>query len=144
AAFRVANGSLGALRFWLSKPSSVQVTTAAGPTKRVSLSEGWHTLSWKEPKRPGIYPVHVNATDYAGNHSSFDALPFVRATAAKPPRTTSAIASSGLTVGAALPDVSQAAAMQKLGVRLVRGGVTWPAGGAAGGPAADAALHSVP
>jgi D-glucuronyl C5-epimerase C-terminus len=143
-AFRVANGSLGALRFWLSKPSSVQVNTAAGPTKRASLSEGWHTLSWTEPKRAGIYPVHVSATDYAGNHSSFDALPFVRATAAKPPRTTSAVGSSGLSVGAALPDVSQAATLQKLGIRLVRVGVTWPAGATAVDPNVVTALQSIP
>jgi D-glucuronyl C5-epimerase C-terminus len=143
-AFRVANGSLGALRFWLSKPSSVQVTTAAGPAKRVSLSEGWHTLTWKEPKRAGIYPVHVSATDYAGNHASFDALPFVRATAAAPPRSTSASPSSGLVIGAALPDVSQAASLQKLGLRLVRIGVTWPPGATAVDPGVVTALQSVP
>ena len=46
------NASLGALRFWLSKPATVQVNTAAGPTKRLSLGDGWHTVAWPEPKRP--------------------------------------------------------------------------------------------
>ena len=81
-AFQLTNASLGALRFWLSKPATVQVNTAAGPTKRLALGDGWHTLAWPEPKRPGVYPVHVTAVDWAANRASFDALPIVRATAA--------------------------------------------------------------
>ena len=45
-AFQVANAALGTVRFWLSKPATVQANTAAGPTKRLALSGGWHTLSW--------------------------------------------------------------------------------------------------
>ena len=110
------NASLGALRFWLSKPATVQVNTAAGPTKRLALGGGWHTLAWPEPKRPGIYPVHVTAVDWAANRASFDALPIVRATAAGTAtvattngRRRRASAGTGFAVGAALDDPSQAA-----------------------------------
>lgn len=141
-AFRIANGGLGALRFWLSKPSSILADTAAGPAKRMTLDGGWHTLAWPEPKRPGVYPVHVSATDWAGNHAAFDALPFVRAAAST--RTASAVRSSGVLVGAALDDVTQPAPLTRLGLRLARVGVTWPAGATAPDPGLATALQSVP
>src|SRR5205823_13419426 len=56
-AFQVANADLGAVDFWLSKPSTVQLSTGAGPTKRLSLDGGWHTVKWPLPKRPGAYGV---------------------------------------------------------------------------------------
>ncbi len=149
-AFRLTNASLGALRFWLSKPATVQVNTAAGPTKRLALGGGWHTLAWPEPKRPGLYPVHVTAIDWAANRSSFDALPIVRATGAASvtvARRTSASTRStgtGVAVGAALDDLSQAAALQKLGLRLARIGVTWPAGALTPDPNITTALQSLP
>jgi len=36
-AFQLAPGSLGALTFWISKPSTVSVVTGAGPSRRVSV-----------------------------------------------------------------------------------------------------------
>src|SRR4029077_14617101 len=78
--FQLASGSLGALTFWISKPSTVSVVTGAGPSRRVTVDGGWHTLSWGSPKRAGTYPVHVTAVDASGNKASFDTLPFVRAT----------------------------------------------------------------
>ena len=149
-AFRLANASLGTLRFWLSKPATVQVNTAAGRTKRLALGDGWHTLAWPEPKRPGLYPVHVTAVDWAANRASFDALPIVRATAAGAAtvarRTTASTrsAGTGVAVGAALDDLSQAAALQKLGLRLARIGVTWPAGAPTPDPTVTTALQSLP
>ena len=149
-AFQLKNASLGALRFWLSKPATVQVNTAAGPTKRLALSGGWHTLAWPEPKRPGVYPVHVTAVDWAGNRASFDALPIVRATAtgaATAARRTSASTKvTGVTfaVGAALDDPAQGATLQKLGLRLARIGVTWPTGATAPDPSVGAALQRLP
>ena len=149
-AFQLTNTSLGALRFWLSKPATVQANTAAGPTKRVSLEGGWHTLSWGEPKQPGVYAVHVSATDWAGNQASFDALPIVRATAAgtaTAARRTAASTQSAaapFVVGSALDDPSQAAVLQKLGLRLARFGVAWPAGATAPDPSLVAALQSLP
>ena len=56
-ASEVTNGPLGSLRFWLSKPAAVTATTAAGPVKRLSLSGGWHTVAWPEPKRAGFYAI---------------------------------------------------------------------------------------
>jgi D-glucuronyl C5-epimerase C-terminus len=149
-AFQLANGSLGTLRFWLSKPATVQVNTAAGPTKRLALDGGWHTLAWPEPKRPGVYPVHVIAVDAAANRTSFDALPIVRATAtgtATSARETSASTkSTGATfaVGAALDDPAQGATLQKLGLHLARIGVTWPAGTSSPDPSVGAALQRLP
>ncbi|HUZ82789.1 MAG TPA: D-glucuronyl C5-epimerase family protein, partial [Gaiellaceae bacterium] len=149
-AFKLTNAALGALRFWLSKPATVQVNTAAGPTKLLALGDGWHTLAWPEPKRPGVYPVHVTAVDWAGNRATFDALPIVRATAAGTAavaRTTSASTKSAGTpfaAGAALDDPSQGTALQTLGLHLARLGVVWPAGATAPDPTVLAALQQLP
>ena len=80
-AFKLGTAGVGQVRFWLSKPSTVSVTSAAGPSRRLSLGDGWHTLAWAEPKRPGIYAVKLSAVDRAGNQAAFEALPIVRAIA---------------------------------------------------------------
>ena len=76
-AFQLANGGVGQVRFWLSKPATVSAVTAAGPTKRLPLLGGWHTLTW-QPKRAGVYPVHITATDWNGHTFAIDAPPIVR------------------------------------------------------------------
>ena len=126
-------------------------TTAAGPTKRLSLSGGWHTLVWSEPKRAGFYGVHVSAVDWAGNRTAFDTLPIVRvpgtASKAAATRGTAAARTAGpppLAVGAAVADPGQASAVLAAGFRLVRFGVTWPAGAAAPDPGLVVALQRVP
>jgi hypothetical protein len=151
-AFKLETGNLGALRFWLSKPATVQANTGAGPTRRLTLAAGWHTFGWSEPKRPGVYPVHVTAVDATGNKAAFDALPIVRVVPAKktpakkrsiaiaPPAPTG----SSFAVGAGLDDPSQGASAQKAGLRLVRMGVTWPAGATAPDPTVVAALTQLP
>ncbi len=80
-AFKLDNAGVGQVRFWLSKPSTVTMTTGAGPTKRLSVDGGWHTVAW-QPKSAGVYPVHVDAADWLGNRTSFDALPIVKVGAA--------------------------------------------------------------
>ncbi|MGH3003828.1 MAG: D-glucuronyl C5-epimerase family protein, partial [Gaiellaceae bacterium] len=152
-AFMLANAGLGEVRFWLSKPSSVQVTSGAGPTKRLALEGGWHTLSWSLPKRAGIYPVHVDAVDWAGNRASFDALPIVRATStlmpnppAKKPKRATSNAKEGqpsFAVGAGLEDPSQLALAQKADLGMVRLGVAWPAGATTPDPGAVAVLQGL-
>jgi hypothetical protein len=145
-AFKLANGPLGALSFWLSKPATVDAVTAAGTARRVSMNGGWHTLSWGEPKRPGLYPVRVTAVDYAGNRTAFDSLPFVRAIAAgAAARTTQAAPppAPAFVAGAALDAPSQSSTAAHLGLRLVRIGVAWPAGSAAPDPSLVAALQQV-
>jgi D-glucuronyl C5-epimerase C-terminus len=136
-AFKLAPGALGALTFWVSKPTTISVVTAAGRAQRRTVGGGWHTFSWPEPKRPGDYPVRVSATDWAGNHAGFAALPFVRvtsdATAPAPPPL----------AGAALADPSESATAVKAGIRLVRVGVAWPAGATAPDPGLVAALQQV-
>lgn len=150
-AFKLATAGVGALRFWLSKPSSVQVVSAAGPAKHLALGDGWHTLTWQEPKRAGTYSIKVSAVDWAGNHASFESLPIVRVTAtgskANTTRRTSATtvaAQPAFTVGAGLDDPSQAAQANALGLRLVRLGVAWPAGAVAPDPAIVSALQAIP
>jgi hypothetical protein len=150
-AFMLANGPLGAVRLWVSKPAFVQVNTPAGPTRSMSISGGWATLSGKEPTRAGIYPVRVTATDWAGNHAAFDALPIVRVagtTAKTGAQRKSADATTEptptLAVGAALDDPSQSATAQQLGLRVVRLGVAWPSGAAAPDPGLVAALQQIP
>ncbi len=150
-AFMLANGGLGTLRLWVSKPSTLQIESAAGPTRRLSVPGGWTTIAGKEPTRAGIYPVHVTATDWTGNHASFDALPVVRVVAApgqKQATRKSADAEPSpqptLTVGAALDDPSQAALAQKLGLRTVRLGVAWPADATVPDPGLITALQRVP
>jgi hypothetical protein len=76
-AFQLDNGGVGQVRFWLSKPATVVAVTSAGPTKRLPLLGGWHTLAW-QPKRAGVYPVHITATDWNGHTFSVDAPPIVR------------------------------------------------------------------
>jgi hypothetical protein len=149
-AFKLETGGLGALRFWLSKPATVQANTGAGPTKRITLDAGWHTFGWAEPKRPGVYPVHVTAVDSVGNKASFDALPIVRVVATKKPpakkRSTAATHGTvpSFAVGAGLDDPSQGLAAQQVGLRLARIGVLWPAGASAPDPGLIAALQQVP
>jgi len=152
-AFKVTTGGLGSVRFWLSKPATVTASTAAGSGKRLSLSGGWHTLAWPVPKRAGFYAVHLGAVDWAGNRASFDTLPIVRVAAGtpqskpKPARRTAAARATGtppLTVGAGLSDPAQASTALAAGLRLVRFGVTWPAGAVAPDPGLVAALQRVP
>jgi hypothetical protein len=149
-AFQLAPGSLGALTFWISKPSTVSVVTGAGPSRRVSVDGGWHTLSWGVPKRPGAYPVHVTATDSAGNHASFDGLPIVRATSTVPKRaaqsaleTTPAQPAPSFRVGATLTDPSQSTLAQQAGLQIVRVNVTWPAGATAPDPSLVTTLQQL-
>jgi len=117
-AFRLANGPLASLVFWLSKPATVRVTTAAGPTRVVSLDDGWHTLSWAEPRRAGTYPMHVSAVDLAGNSASFDTLPALRVVAARstasapasmPPPAVGLAATATWPAGATTPDANAVA-----------------------------------
>jgi hypothetical protein len=148
-AFQVASGSLGALTFWISKPSTVSVVTGAGRSRRVTVDGGWHTLSWGVPKRPGAYAVRVTATDSAGNHASFDALPIVRATSTVAKRATQSAAEAApaaapsFRVGAALSDPAQAPLAGQAGLHLVRVDVTWPQGATVPDPTLIAALQQM-
>lgn len=144
-AFQLANAGLGALTFWLSKPAQVTVDTTAGPSQSVTLAGGWHTLGWREPKRAGVYSIRVSAVDWAGNRTTFQPLPFVRA-AATTTRTTSAAgapATPAFAVGAGLTDPSQSAAAATAGLHLVRIGVAWPAGATAPDPGVVQALQGL-
>ena len=148
-AFRLGTAGVGQVRFWLSKPSSVAVTSAAGPSRRLSLGDGWHTLAWSEPKRPGIYAVKLSAVDRAGNHASFEALPIVHAIAPAAPATSRSTASAKdgpppFVIGAGVDDPAQGALAGKLGLRAIRVGIAWPVGSVAPDPGLVAALQRAP
>jgi hypothetical protein len=93
--------------------------------------------------------VHVTATDAAGNHSTFDALPIVRATSTVPKRATQSTEQTtpqpapSFRVGATLTDPSQSALAGQAGLHLVRINVTWPAGATAPDPTLVAALQQM-
>ena len=127
-------------------------TTAAGPTKRLSLSGGWHTLVWSEPKRAGFYGVHVSAVDWAGNRAAFDTLPIVRVAGdgsegssqpggrqrrAQPGRRRSPSAQASPTQGKRQPCSQRACGS-------FDSASSWPAGAAAPDPGLVAALQRVP
>ena len=127
-AFQLANGGVGQVRFWLSKPATVVAVTAAGPTKRLPLLGGWHTFTW-QPKRAGVYPVHITATDWNGHTFAIDAPPIVRVgsgpfTPVKP--------SSDDDTGASPLVVAN------------RATVSWPDGATAPDPAVVASLAATP
>jgi hypothetical protein len=72
----------------------VTAYSAAGVTQRYAMRDGWHTIGWAQPQAAGIYPIHVNAVDWAGNRSSFDAPPIVRVGAGTASGTARAAAAS--------------------------------------------------
>lgn len=151
-AFQVANAPVDAVRFWLSKPAWVSVASS-GSTLQLGLDAGWHTLHLGEPKSAGIYVVKVTATDPAGNHASFTALPLVRVAAVagkRAPqtlRTTAGTAAStppAFVVGAGLDSAAQAPQALSLGLGLVRLTVPWQPGETSADPATAASLQSLP
>lgn len=63
--------------FWLSKASSVVVSVGPG-RRQLRMSHGWHTLTWRLPRRqPGVFPVTVQAQPVAGPSASAALLPLV-------------------------------------------------------------------
>ncbi len=150
-AFKVANASPGALRFWLSKPARVTAATTAGRSVRLNLDAGWHTLRWHEPKRTGFYRVGVTAVDYAGNHGSFSALPIVHVPRAgrsgKAVRRTGGMApasSPRFAAGSGIDGSKQAGLAGSLGLRLVRLPVGWRPGQTSPDPVLVSSLQALP
>jgi len=125
-AFQLANGGVGQVRFWLSKPATVSAVTSAGPTKRLALLGGWHTFTWK-PKRAGVYPVHITATDWNGHTFAIDAPPIVRV---GPGAFNPVTPSTGDEEGTPPPAVAN------------RTSLTWPDGATTPDPAVVASLTS--
>ena len=150
-AFRLATAAAGSTRFWLSKPAHVEAQSSAGPTRSLSLSAGWHTVTWKLPALSGLYPVQLTARDFAGNTATINALPIVRAAgvsgtsgARQQTGTTPPAVAAPFVVGAGLDVPAQGTLAQKLGLRVVRLGVAWPAGSATPDAGLIQALQSVP
>jgi len=81
-AFKIASSGLGAVRFWLSKPSTVEMRSPAGARSGSRFTAVGTTSAGKLPARAGAYSVLVKARDWAGNSSSFAGLPLVRVASA--------------------------------------------------------------
>jgi D-glucuronyl C5-epimerase C-terminus len=151
-AFKLANSSVGVLRFWLSKPALVSASTPAGRSFRLSLASGWHTLRWGEPKHAGFYAINVTAVDFAGNRASFQTLPIVRVSSSLHPSTQARQASEAapatgmplFAAGIGIDDPSQAELAGSLGLRLVQLPVVWQLGQTAPDPGVVASLHALP
>jgi hypothetical protein len=156
--FRLADAGPGAVRFWLSKPASVRLT-AIGPAKRLWLESGWHSVHWKLPKLPGIYPVKLSASDSSGNRTAVEALPIVRVAPSKPepnaplaapPRSSTSAASTtpatrpGFVVGAGLDDPAHATLAEQLKLGAVRLTVAWPLGATTPDAVTVASLRRIP
>ena len=150
-AFRLGDAGVGAVNFWVSKPSSVRVS-AVGRDRWLSVSGGWHTVSWQLPSRAGVFPVTIHATDWAGNGASVEALPIVRVVAPpkkphKAARSTSAVSSVSLpplVIGAGLQQPAQASLALSQGLGAVRMTLVWPAGVPTPDPGAITALNRLP
>jgi len=150
--FELANAGPGAVEFWVSKPSSVRVS-ALGGVQQLSVAGGWHVVSW-DPGHAGVFPVRLEATDWAGNSTSAEALPIVRV--APPPkrarraRTPQAVVVHDtsdlppLVVGAGLDTPEEAALAQNDGFEAVRMTLVWPAGASTPDPGAIEALDRLP
>ena len=150
-AFKLANAGVGAVSFWISKPSTVRVS-ALGGSRRIYVAGGWHTVSFALPNRAGIFPVTIHATDWKGNSASVDALPIVHVSSPpkKKHKAKRAVASAAdtalpsLVAGAGLEQPTQAAAAAAAGYGAVRMTLVWPDGAAAPDPGAIAALNRLP
>ncbi len=127
-AFQLANAGVGQVRFWLSKPATVVAETAAGPSKRLALLDGWHTLTWN-PTHPGVYSVRITARDWDGNRAQLDAPPLVRV-------------GSG-PFAAVTPGTEREQGAPPL-VVANRASLTWPDAATAPDPAVVAPLAAVP
>jgi hypothetical protein len=148
-AFKLGNAPVGALRFWLSKPASVSITTAAGSATRLGLGAGWHTLRWRQPEQAGAYGINVTAVGPAGNRASFTALPLVRVTGGSQQPASARKAGAGATqptflVGAGIDSAVQAAQAQTLGLRLVSGTIPWQPGQTEPAPVLVSSLQDIP
>jgi hypothetical protein len=170
-AFKVASSGSGTVVFWLSKPSSVEARSTAGATKRLTLYSGWHTLSWKTPKKAGTYSVNLTARDWAGNTASIAALPAVQVVAAPVwkvigssrsqtksvldaaeagtaagagVRSVSSLSSSSFSVSAGLDNAAQTSLVSSTGLNGALLSVVWAAPATEPDAATVAQLHSVP
>jgi hypothetical protein len=131
--------------FWLSKQSSVTLA-AGGQTRRLSMTNGWHHLTWTLPRaKPGLFPVSIQAWPIAGPRATLSLPPLVvlgRAPAALGQLGLAAgksgqAAASGLVIGATENAVlsadpaataAQLARATAVGLRAVRVALPWTPG----------------
>lgn len=149
--FKLADAGPGAVEFWVSKPATVRVT-ALGDPRELAVTGGWHVLRW-QPGRAGVFPVRLEATDWAGNSATAQALPIVRVAPApkvatgRPAVEASALARSAaapLLVGAGLAAPAQAGLALGDGLGALRMTLVWPSEAPTPDPSAIAALDRLP
>ncbi|MGA9762037.1 MAG: D-glucuronyl C5-epimerase family protein [Gaiellaceae bacterium] len=108
-AFKISSGDASTVRFWLSKPASVEMKSPAGKAKRLTLYGGWYNLGWKQPKKAGAYSVSVKARDWAGNSSSFSGLPIVSVV----PAASWSVVGSGVSQTKSIMDAAEAGVVSR-------------------------------
>ena len=80
-----------AIRFWLSKPASVELTVAGERLSR-ELGPGLRTVLWEpRERRAGRYPVELTAVDRVGNRTEVRLDPVVVARDTTPPALRAAV-----------------------------------------------------
>ena len=140
---------VGQVRFWLSKPATVTVTSAAGPTKRAVARRRLAHASPGSRRAPASIRCTSTRPTGSATSTSFDALPIVkvagRGASRRParPRRRPSRAADLLGRRRARRSV-QGAIAQRLGLRLVRIGVAWPTGATAPDPGLVAAFGGLP
>ena len=155
--FRLADASSTQVKFWVSKPATVTVSSLAAP-KVLSVTGGWHTVSLPAPSSVGTYPVSLAARDWLGNTARADALPLVRvatpagqsATAGGTPTTTAGIRKVAGTPGQSirvmigLDVMAQMPLALKEGIDSVRWSMIWQPGATGPDPNLVAQLLTLP
>jgi hypothetical protein len=170
-AIKLGAAGVGGVRFWLSKPATVVMRSAAGPTKRLSLYGGWYNFAWKTPRRAGTFAISASVSDWAWNTTAFTPLPIVRvassavwkvvgSNAAQTKSVTDAaetgVASKaaaistraegqpGFAVAAGLDGAGQASTAVDQGLNALRLSVPWPPGATTPDPAIITSLRGLP
>jgi hypothetical protein len=143
-----------AFSLWLSKSSTVSLS-AAGQARRLSMTFGWHRLTWTVPRaKAGLFPVSLRATPIAGPSASATLPPLAvlaRAPAGLGPLAVAAGSGSAgapatLVIGAAENDVltdpaGRLAQATAAGFRAIRIAIPWSPGQAGPDPALTAAAQ---
>jgi hypothetical protein len=129
--------------FWLSKQSYVSVS-AGGAQRRLTMSYGWHRLTWSLPRaKAGLFPVGVQASPIAGPRAALSLPPLV--VLARAPASLGELAlaagrgassGAGLVVGSVVTDpANELGLAASVGFRAIRLALAWSPGQATIDPA---------
>ena len=156
-AFKLAAAGSAEVKFWVSKPATVTVSGGAAP-KVLSVTGGWHTVTFPVPPTVGTYPLSLSARDWLGNTAKADALPMVRVATTsgqsvgngRPTATTAGVRAVAGTAGQSirvmigLDVMAQMPLALKEGIDAVRWSMIWQPGATGPDPNLVAQLLTLP